>query len=115
MNLKELIKSRYSVRSFTDESIDIETIKEILEISSCAPSGGNIQPWKIYVVTNNAKEKLVEKALANYDNGVQEKIEYEIYPNPLDENIKKEDRNVPRICIQLCLLNKMILNRDFRK
>ena len=89
MNIKELIKSRYSVRSFTDEAIDIETIKEILEISSCAPSGGNIQTWKIYVVTNNAKEKLVEKALANYDNGVQEKIEYEIYPNPLDEEYKK--------------------------
>ena len=89
MNIKELIKSRYSVRSFTNEAIDIETIKEILEISSCAPSGGNIQPWKIYVVTNNAKEKLVEKALANYDNGVQEKIEYEIYPNPLDEEYKK--------------------------
>ncbi len=63
MYIKELIKSRYSVRSFTNEAIDIETIKEILEISSCAPSGGNIQPWKIYVATNNAKEKLIEKLL----------------------------------------------------
>ena len=89
MNIKELIKSRYSVRSFTNEAIDIETIKEILEISSCAPSGGNIQPWKIYVVTNNAKEKLVEKALANYDNGVQEKIEYVL------ELVKNESR-VPK-------------------
>ena len=89
MNLKEIIRSRYSVRSFTDESIDIETIKEILEISSFAPSGGNIQPWKIYVASNNAKEKLVEKALANYDTGVQEKAEYQIYPNPLDDKYKK--------------------------
>jgi len=89
MNLKEIIRSRYSVRSFTDESIDIETIKEILEISSFAPSGGNIQPWKIYVAANNTKEKLVEKALANYDTGVQEKVEYEIYPNPLDDKYKK--------------------------
>ena len=89
MNLKDIIKSRYSVRSFTKKNVDIEIIKEILQISKCAPSGGNIQPWKVYVVTGNAKEKLIERALSNYDNGVQEKIEYEIYPNPLDEEYKK--------------------------
>ena len=86
MNLNELIKSRYSVRSFTDDTVDIETIREILEISSNAPSGGNIQPWKVYVVTGKTKEKLIKKALSNFDNGVQEKIEYDIYPRPLDED-----------------------------
>ncbi len=110
MNLKDIIKSRYSVRSFTNRNVDIEIIKEILHISTCAPSGGNIQPWKVYVVTGDAKEKLIERALNNYDNGIQEKIEYDIYPNPLDKEYKKEDRNVPGICIKLCLLSKMILN-----
>lgn len=89
MNLNELIKSRYSVRSFTDDTVDIETIREILEISSNAPSGGNIQPWKVYVVTDKTKEKLIKKALSNFDNGVQEKIEYDIYPRPLDEEYKR--------------------------
>ena len=89
MNLNELIKSRYSVRSFTDDTVDIETIREILEISSNAPSGGNIQPWKVYVVTGKTKEKLIKKALSNFDNGVQEKIEYDIYPRPLDEEYKR--------------------------
>lgn len=89
MNLNELIKSRYSVRSFTDDTVDIETIREILEISSNAPSGGNIQPWKVYVVTGSTKEKLIKKVLNNFDNGVQEKIEYDIYPNPLDEEYKR--------------------------
>ena len=89
MNLKDIIKSRYSVRSFTKKNVDIEIIKDMLQISKCAPSRGNIQPWKVYVVTGNAKEKLIERALSNYDNGVQEKIEYEIYPNPLDKEYKK--------------------------
>ena len=89
MNLNELIKSRYSVRSFTDDTVYIETIREILEISSNAPSGGNIQPWKVYVVTGKTKEKLIKKALSNFDNGVQEKIEYDIYPRPLDEEYKR--------------------------
>ena len=89
MNLNELIKSRYSVRSFTDVNIDIKTIREILEIASNAPSGGNIQPWKVYVVTGKTKEKLIKKALSNFDNGVQEKIEYDIYPHPLDKEYKR--------------------------
>ena len=38
MTLKELIKSRYSVRSFTDEMVGIEKIKEILDIANSAPS-----------------------------------------------------------------------------
>ena len=53
MNLNEIIKSRYSVRNFTDDTVDIKTIREILEIASNAPSGGNIQPWKVYVVTGS--------------------------------------------------------------
>jgi len=89
MNLNEIIKSRYSVRSFTDDTVDIKTIREILEIASNAPSGGNIQPWKVYVVTGSTKEKLIKKALNNFDNGVQEKIEYDIYPNSLDEEYKR--------------------------
>ena len=89
MNLNELIKSRYSIRNFTDDSVDIKTIREILEIASNAPSGGNIQPWKVYVVTGSTKEKLIKKVLNNFDNGVQEKIEYDIYPNPLDEEYKR--------------------------
>jgi nitroreductase len=89
MNLNELIKSRYSVRNFTDDTVDIKTIREILEIASNAPSGGNIQPWKVYVVTGSTKEKLIKKVLNNFDNGVQEKIEYDIYPNPLDEEYKR--------------------------
>ena len=89
MNLNELIKSRYSVRNFTDDSVDIKTIREILEIASNAPSGGNIQPWKVYVVTGSTKEKLIKKVLNNFDNGVQEKIEYDIYPRPLDEEYKR--------------------------
>ena len=96
MNLNELIKSRYSVRSFTDGTVDIETIREILEISSNAPSGGNIQPWKVYVVTGKTKEKLIKKALSNFDNGVQEKIEYDIYPRPLDEEYKRRSSECAR-------------------
>ena len=89
MNIKEGIEKRFSVRAFTDEVPSIELIKEILKTAGSAPSGGNIQPWKVYVLNENAKKSLSEKTLHNFDNGVQEEIEYEIYPKPLADEYKK--------------------------
>ena len=89
MNIKEAIEKRFSVRAFTKEVPDIETIKAILKTAGTAPSGGNIQPWKVYVLTENAKNELSKKTLYNFDNGVQEDIEYDIYPKPLADKYKK--------------------------
>ena len=89
MNIKEAIEKRSSVRAFTKEVPDIETIKAILKTAGTAPSGGNIQPWKVYVLTENAKNELSKKTLYNFDNGVQEDIEYDIYPKPLADEYKK--------------------------
>ena len=89
MNIKQLIESRYSVRSFLDKDVGFEKVKSILDTANSAPSGGNIQPWKVYVLGNISKNELVTQALNNYDTGVQEDIEYEIYPKPLAEEYKK--------------------------
>mgnify|MGYP006252220001 FL=1 len=89
MNIKQLIESRYSVRSFLDKDVSFETVKSILDTANSAPSGGNIQPWKVYVLGNNSKNELITQALNNYDTGVQEDIEYEIYPKPLAEEYKQ--------------------------
>ena len=89
MNIKEAIEKRFSVRAFTKEVPDIETIKAILKTAGTAPSGGNIQPWKVYVLSENAKNELSKKTLYNFDNGVQEDIEYDIYPKPLADEFKK--------------------------
>ena len=89
MNIKEAIEKRFSVRAFTKEVPDIETIKAILKTAGTAPSGGNIQPWKVYVLSENAKKELSNKTLYNFDNGVQEDIEYDIYPKPLADEYKK--------------------------
>ena len=89
MNIKQLIESRYSVRSFLDKDVGFKKVKSILDTANSAPSGGNIQPWKVYVLGKNSKNELVTQALNNYDTGVQEDIEYEIYPKPLAEEYKK--------------------------
>ncbi|MBN2348589.1 MAG: nitroreductase family protein [Bacteroidales bacterium] len=53
MELSDAIKSRTSIRSFTDEKINLEDIKNIINLAGYAPSVNNYQPWKYIVITNH--------------------------------------------------------------
>jgi hypothetical protein len=39
------------VRGFTDEPVSREVLERVLSAAAWAPSGSNVQPWRIYVVT----------------------------------------------------------------
>ena len=61
MNTFEAIESRKSVRAFTSQEVDRATIEKILNAAKCAPSGVNMQPWKVSVLTGQSKESLSDK------------------------------------------------------
>lgn len=67
MSIDEAIASRMSVRAFTAQSVARETIADILQLASRAPSGTNTQPWKVYVLQGASRETLVEQVCAAYD------------------------------------------------
>ena len=50
MNVSDAVLSRSSIRAFTKKPVKQSLIKELLEKSSRAANGGNLQPWKIYVI-----------------------------------------------------------------
>jgi len=50
MNLFELIKTRRSIRRFTEEPVSDELINKIIEAGTWAPSGKNNQPWKFAII-----------------------------------------------------------------
>lgn len=59
MNLLELIKSRYSVRSYANQPVEEEKLNYIMESVRLAPSAVNFQPWKFYIVkSDEAKAKI---------------------------------------------------------
>jgi len=70
MNTKQVryvddaITSRHSVRAFLDTPVDVQTIKDILAVSSRAPSGTNTQPWKVYVVTGQKRAEMIDRVCA---------------------------------------------------
>ena len=77
------ITSRRSIRAFLPTPIPAETIREILDVSSRAPSGTNTQPWKVHVLTGAARERLGNAIKAAYDDPAeraQHTEEYDYYP-----------------------------------
>ncbi|RKG40113.1 nitroreductase [Acinetobacter rongchengensis] len=58
------ITSRHSVRAFLDQAVDKQTIKDILNVACRAPSGTNTQPWKVYVVTGEKRQEMIERVCA---------------------------------------------------
>ena len=92
MELKDAIAKRYYVRSYLDKKVDKELVKEILEVSKRAPSGVNSQPWKIYVVMGDARDKLVKEACEKFDKGELEKEEYQVYPTERPDWYKARQR-----------------------
>ena len=64
MELQEAIKGRRSIRNFKKQNVPEETIAQLIEAASYAPSAGNIQPWQFIIVKNpTVKKKLAESAL----------------------------------------------------
>ncbi len=67
MNVFKAIKTRRSIRAFTQEEISDDEIEKILDAARWAPSAGNIQPWIFVVVRNpETKRRLSEAALNQF-------------------------------------------------
>jgi nitroreductase len=50
MDFEEVVKSRRSIRKFRDEEVPTQLILKAIDIAVWAPSSGNTQPWKFFVV-----------------------------------------------------------------
>ena len=61
-DVKNAIMSRRSVRKFLSKDINKDIIKDILNVSARAPSGTNIQPWNVHVLTGSARNRICKKA-----------------------------------------------------
>jgi coenzyme F420-0:L-glutamate ligase/coenzyme F420-1:gamma-L-glutamate ligase len=62
LNLANLIRTRRSIRRYTDQPVPPELIDQLLEAASWAPSAHNRQPWRFAVVTTlAAKERLADQ------------------------------------------------------
>jgi len=74
------IKSRRSVRRFLPTPVAKETVVELLDLAARAPSGTNVQPWKVYVLTGKAKDDLSAAILEKHNTTGMDGREFDYYP-----------------------------------
>jgi nitroreductase len=81
-----IIKRRFASRSFTSRPIPRQTITDVLDVARFAPSGANIQPWRVYVVTGAKKEEISRALLKAHEEARdQHSSEYQYYASTMPE------------------------------
>lgn len=77
MQVSEAVDRRISVRAFRPECPPAAQVRGLLEAAARAPSGGNLQPWKVYALAGSPLQELKARAAAN---PMGEAPEYDVYP-----------------------------------
>jgi len=88
MKVSQAVKKRKSIRAFTNQPVPIETVKQVMEAASRAPSGGNVQPWRIVVLSEEklgSLKALMETRLSGTPHPDGETPEYPVYPQKMKE------------------------------
>lgn len=76
----EAIETRRSVRGFLPTPVARADVERLLALAGRAPSGSNIQPWRVHAVTGAALQRLAAAMTAAHFAGEPEAREYEYYP-----------------------------------
>lgn len=82
MDVIDAVNARRSVRQFDETPVDQGVLQELVEAAARAPSGGNLQPWRIYVVNGESMSALRDFLSTKPP---LEEPEYDVYPPNLFE------------------------------
>ena len=92
--VEEAIASRRSIRRFLPDLVTRETVTELLALASRAPSGTNVQPWRVTVIGGEAKAALSAAILEAHDGGGKPEREYNYYPLEFPEPYLSRRRKI---------------------
>ena len=62
LTVTEAIRQRISVRRFLPTPVTESQVRELLDTARFAPSGGNLQPWKVIAVAGAERDAVVTLA-----------------------------------------------------
>ncbi|MGG5809784.1 nitroreductase [Falsiroseomonas sp. CW058] len=80
MDVFEALATRRSIRGFRPDPVPRATVEAILRAASRAPSGSNIQPWRVRVTVGEEKTRLSAALRAAHDAGAKVARDYHYYP-----------------------------------
>jgi nitroreductase len=82
MNIDEALKARVSIRAFKPDLLPEALVRDIIDVARFAPSGGNLQPWKVIAVAGEERDEVVRIAKQN---GAGDEGDRFVYPANLWE------------------------------
>lgn len=86
MNVFDAVNRRRSVRAFEKTPVDRQTVIDLLAMASRAPSGGNVQPWKVHVLMGESLQRLSAETVKSFDKNLDgEEKDHLAYPPDLGE------------------------------
>lgn len=93
VSVSQAVASRYSCRDFIPDRVpDLAVIREILTKAARSASDGNTQPWRVYVVSGEARDQLVEEMQKNK---APPASEYHNYPDqPASASVVWDDADL---------------------
>jgi nitroreductase len=85
-DVDRIMRGRFACRAFTSQDVPQRTITDILDVARFAPSGANIQPWRVYVVGRAKKDEISCALLRAHEEARDEHTsEYQYYASQLPE------------------------------
>lgn len=94
LSAEEAILSRRAMRAFLPTPVPDETIGRILEIAARAPSGTNVQPWRVLVLRGTPLTALTQELHALSMAGDHGTEEFPVYPRKWREPYLSRRRKV---------------------
>lgn len=84
MDVSTAVSQRISTRGFLDTPLSEAQIRDWLTAAQRSPSGGNVQPWRVIVVTGDAQQAVINLAQGKLAaNPKGEPTDRPIYPEGL--------------------------------
>lgn len=88
MSLEEAIFGRRSVRGYLPKLVPRDVLDRVFEIAQRTPSNCNIQPWKVFVASGAARDRIRAKLVSNILNGVPMNPDFD-YPGKFEGDYRK--------------------------
>ena len=93
MNVTDAVLARHAARAFKPDAVPAELLRKLLETAKRAPSGGNLQPWRVFALAGQALTEFKALIAAKLEAGIDgEPPEYRIYPAGLWEPLRSRRR-----------------------
>lgn len=89
------IETRRSVRAFLPRPVPRAVVERILAAAARAPSGTNMQPWRVLALAGGAKDRLCAAVLHAFEhNEPGPEMEYKYYPDEFFEPYRSRRKEI---------------------